>query len=136
MDISRLVRSSIGRRNGKPERFEPSFSGDDRERSKYDKLIARAARSWNPEFPGRKELPRKYAKICWETMILARSKQASPEDLLPDVCRMKGVDESEVHEALEALGRRIEETNITFDSRRNAQSTIISRTKRLLERLR
>ena len=88
MDISRLVMSSIGRRDRKRKSFEPPSFGDDSEMSKFDKLIARAARSWNTDFPGRKELPRKYAKICWETTALARSKQRSPEDILHEVCRI------------------------------------------------
>jgi len=54
-----------------------------------DGLIARAARSWNPEFPGRMELPQKYAKICLATMVLAASKQRAPLEILPEVCRIK-----------------------------------------------
>jgi hypothetical protein len=136
MDISRLVMSSIGRRNRKLERFEPPSFGDDSGMSKFDKLIARAARSWNTEFPGRKELPRKYAKICWETMALARSKQRNPEDILPEVCRIRGVDESEVIGALEALARMIEETNYAFKENREMGIALTSRAKNLFEKLR
>jgi hypothetical protein len=116
MDISRLVRS------------KPSPFGDE--------LIARAARSWNPEFPGRNELPRKYANICLATMVLATSKQRSPKEMLTEVCRIKGVDESEVIEALEALARRIEETNHASKGKHGMQATLVSRTKSFFERLR
>ncbi len=133
MDISRLV-MPIGRRNSKHERFDPpSF---DRTMSKFDKLIVRAARSWNIEVPGRKELPRKYAKICWETLTLAKSKRRNPEDVLPEVCRIKGVDESEVIEALEALARIIEETNYSIKENRDTGMALISSAKNLLEKLR
>jgi hypothetical protein len=135
MNISRLVRSSIGR-NGKLERFGPTSFRDDRKISKLDKLIVRASRSWSTEFPGTKELPRKFAKICWETITLARSKQRNPEDMLHEVCRIKGVDESEVIGALEALARRIEETDNALEGNREMKAALISRTKSLLERLR
>ncbi len=101
-----------------------------------DSLIARAARSWNPEFPGRKELPQKYAKICLATMVLAASKQRDPTDILPEVCRIKGVDESEVVEALELLARRIEDTDDAFRGNNGMKATLTKRTKSLLERLR
>ena len=136
MDISRLVMSSIGRRNRKMERFAPPSFGDDSEMSKLDKLIVRAARSWNPDFSRRKELPRKYAKICWETIALARSRQRNPEDILPEVCRIRGVDESEVIGALEALARTIEETNYGIKENREMGTALTSRAKNLLEKLR
>ncbi len=116
MDISHLVRS------------KPSPLGDE--------LIARAARSWNPEFPGRKELPSKYAKICWATMVLAASQQRAPKDMLSEVCRTKGIDESEVLEALEAMAHRIEETDYASKGIPEMGATLISRTKSFFERLR
>ena len=116
MDILRLVKS------------EPS--------PLKDGLIARAARSWNPEFPGRMELPQKYAKICLATMVLAASKQRAPLEILPEVCRIKGVDESEVIEALKLLARRIEDADNASKGNSGKDATLIRRTKNLLERLR
>ncbi|MHB8120163.1 MAG: hypothetical protein ACYDHX_15825 [Methanothrix sp.] len=118
MDISRLVKS-------KPSPL-PLRDG----------LIARAARSWNPEFPGRMELPQKYAKICLVTMVLATSKQRNPMEILPEVCRIKGVDESEVIEALKLLARRIEDTDYAPKGNSGMEAALIKRTKSLLERLR
>lgn len=112
MDISHLVRP-------KP----PPFG---------DELIARAARSWNPEFPGREELPRKYAKICWATMVLATSQQRAPKEMLSELCRTKGIDESEVFEALEALAHRIEETDYAFKGKPGMRATLSSRTKKAI----
>lgn len=116
MDISRLVRS------------KPSPIGDE--------LIARASRSWNPEFPGRNEIPRKYANICLAAMVLATSKQRSPKEMLTEVCRIKGIDESEVIEALESLAHRTEETNRVPEGKHGVQATLVSRTKSFFERLR
>jgi hypothetical protein len=101
-----------------------------------DELIARAARSWDPEFPGRMELPRKYAAICRETIVLAKSKQKDPKDILPEVCRIRGIDESEVIEALYALALIIDEE--TYPSKRNKgmQAAITLKIKDLLTRLR
>jgi hypothetical protein len=101
-----------------------------------DKLIARAARSWNPEFPGREENPRKYAKICWATMVLATSRHRCPKEMLSEICRTKGIDESEVFEALEALAYRIEETDYAFKGKPGMRATLSSRTKSFFERLR
>jgi hypothetical protein len=115
MDISRLVRS-------KPSPFR-------------DDLIARAARSWDPEFPGRMELPRKYANICQLTMILATSKKRNPKEILHEVCRIKGVDESEVIDALEAMAIRIERENYASKEKHGMRAALNSRTKDLLERL-
>ena len=118
MDISRLVKS------------EPSPL------PLRDGLIARAARSWNPEFPGRMELPQKYAKICLVTMVLATSKQRNPMEILPEVCRIKGVDESEVIEALKLLAQRIEDADYAPKGNSGMEAALIKRTKSLLERLR
>jgi hypothetical protein len=115
MDISRLVRS-------KPSPFR-------------DDLIARAARSWDPEFPGRMELPRKYANICRITMILVTSKQRNPNEILHEVCRIKGVDELEVIGALEALALRIEDEEYASKGNHVMRATLTTRTKDLLERL-
>ena len=115
MDISRLLRA-------KPLLFR-------------DDLIARAARSWDPEFPGRMELPRKYANICRITMILATSKQRNPNEILHEVCRIKGIDELEVIEALEALALRIEEEDYASKGKHGMRDTLTSRTKDFLERL-
>jgi hypothetical protein len=120
VDISRLVKS-------KPSLLHLPLR---------DGLIARAARSWNPEFPGRKELPQKYAKICMVTMVLATSKQRNPMEILPEVCRIKGVDESEVIEALKLLAQRIEDTDYAPKSNSGMEAALIKRTKSLLERLR
>jgi ABC-type taurine transport system substrate-binding protein len=117
MDVSRLVRSKP------PSPFR-------------DGLIARAARSWNPEFPGRRELPRKYANICQLTMILATSKKRNPKETLHEVCRIKGVDESEVIEALEGLAHRIEKEDCASQEKQGIRAALTSRTKYLLERLR
>jgi hypothetical protein len=100
-----------------------------------DGLIARAARSWNPEFPGRREIPQKYAKVCLATMVLATSKQRDPMEILPEVCRIKGVDESEVFEALKLLARRIEDTDYASKGNSGMEGALINRTKSLLERL-
>ena len=116
MDISRLVRP-------KPSPFR-------------DDLIARAARSWDPEFPGRMELPRKYANICQSTMILAASQRRNPIEILPEVCRIKGIDESEVIEELEALALRIEGEDYASREIHGMRAALTSRTKDLLERLR
>jgi len=116
MDISRLVRS-------KPSPFR-------------DDLIARAARSWNPEFPGRMELPRKYANICRSTMILAASQRRKPTEILPEVCRIKGEDVSEITEALDALALRIERDDYASNKNHGMRAALTARTKDLLERLR
>lgn len=116
MNISRIVRS-------KPSPFR-------------DELIARAARSWDPEFPGRMELPSKYAKICRSTMILASSQGRNPTEILPEVCRVKGVDESEVMDALKALASRIQGLEYASKKNHGIRPTLISRTRDLLERLR
>jgi hypothetical protein len=118
MDISRLVKSKS---SPLPLR---------------DGLIARAARSWNPEFPGRMELPQKYAKICLVTMVLATSKQRNPMEILPEVCRIKGVDESEVIDALKLLAQRIEDTDYAPKGNSGMESALIKRTKSFFERLR
>jgi hypothetical protein len=117
MDISRLVRS----KPSSPFR---------------DDQIARAARSWDPEFPGRTELPRKYANICRLAMILATSKERNPTKTLHEVCRIKGVDESELIEALETLALRIEEEDHASQENHGMRAALTSRTKDLLERLR
>jgi len=52
------------------------------------------------------------------------------------VCRIKGVDESEVIEALEVLARKIEETNYSFKENRETGTSLISSAKSLLEKLR
>ena len=117
MDISRLVRS----------RPSSPFRED---------LIARAARSWDPEFPGRIELPRKCANICRLTMILATSKRRNPNEILHEVCRIKDIDESEVIDALEALALRIEREDYASKENHGMRAALTSRTKDLLERLR
>jgi predicted transcriptional regulator with HTH domain len=48
-------------------------------------------------------------------MVLATSQQRAPKEMLSEVCRTKGIDESEVFEALEALAHRIEETDALLD---------------------
>ena len=116
MDISRLVKS------------EPSPFRED--------LIARAARSWNPEFPGRMELSQKYAKICLATMVIATSKQRDPREILPEVCRIKGEDVSEITEALDALALRIERDDYASNKNHGMRAALTARTKDLLERLR
>ena len=118
MDISRLVKS-------KPSPSLPLREG----------LIARAARSWNPEFPGRMELPQKYAKICQATMILALSKKRDPQEMLPEVCRIKGIDESEIMEALKLLAQRIEDADYATQGDNGLEATL-KRTQSLLGRLR
>jgi hypothetical protein len=117
-------------------RLKPSPFGNQGEMPKFDELIARAARSWNPEYPGRKELPRKYAKVCWATMVLAKSKQRTPQEMLPEVCRIKGLVDSEVIEALELLASRIQENDDAFKDDRGVKGTLISSTRGLLEKLR
>lgn len=109
--------------------------GSDAERFKINDLIARAARSWNPEYPGRKELPRKYAGICLATMILAKSQQRDPQEILSEVCRIKGIDESEVIDALEMLASRIEENDHESLEERKIKKALIDRTKSIFERL-
>jgi hypothetical protein len=116
MNISRLVRS-------KPPPLR-------------DDLIARAARSWDPEFPGRMELPRKYANICRQAMILAASKKRNPNEILHEVCRIKGIDELEVIEALEALALRIEREDYALKEKHGMRSALTSRAKDLLGRVR
>lgn len=101
-----------------------------------DDLIARAARSWDPEFPGRMELPRKYANICRSTMILSSSQGRNPTEILPGVCRVKGVDESEVMDALQALAFKIQGQDYASKMSHGVRPTLISRTRELLERLR
>lgn len=116
MDISRLVSS------------KPSHS--------RDALIARAARSWDPEFPGRMEVSRRHAAICRTTMILAASRQRSPQELLSEVCRIKCVDESEVIEALEAIALRINEEDRALKENLGMGARLASKMKCFLERLR
>ena len=101
-----------------------------------DELIARAARSWDPEFPGRMELPRKYAAVCRETIVLAKSKQKDPKEVLPEVCRIRGIDESEAIEALDALALRIDEETYPPKRKQGMQAAITLKTKDLLARLR
>ncbi|HNT46048.1 MAG TPA: hypothetical protein PKK27_05620 [Methanothrix soehngenii] len=101
-----------------------------------DELIARAARSWDPEFPGRMELPRKYAAVCRETIVLAKSKQKDPKEVLPEVCRIRGIDESEAIEALDALALSIDEETYPSRRKQGMQAAITSKTKDLLARLR
>jgi hypothetical protein len=101
-----------------------------------DDLIARAARSWDPEFPGRMELPRKYANICRSTMILASSQGRHPTEILPEMCRVKGVDESEIMDALEALAFKIQGQEYASKMSHGIRPALISRTRELLERLR
>ena len=101
-----------------------------------DELIARAARSWDPEFPGRMELPRKYATVCRATIVLAKSKQKDPNDVLPEVCRIRGIDESEAIEALDALALSIDEETYPSRRKQGMKAAITSKTKDLLARLR
>lgn len=115
MKISRLVRS-------KPPPFR-------------DDLIARAARSWDPEFPGRMELPRKYADICRLTMILAASSGKNPNEILHETCRIKGIEESDVIEALEALALKVEREYYDTNEKHGMRAALTSKTKDILERL-
>ena len=57
-------------------------------------------------------------------------------DILPEVCRIRGVDESEVIGALEALAHVIEETNHACKENREVGIALTSRAKNLLEKLR
>jgi hypothetical protein len=113
---------------------KPPFRTDG-ERLKINELIARASRSWNPEYPGRKELPRKYASICWATMVIAKEQQRDPKEILPEVCRIKGLDESEVIAALEMLASRIEEKGHERLEDREIKKALIDRTRSFLEKL-
>jgi hypothetical protein len=122
MDISRLAR------------FKPPTNTSG-ERLEFNVLIARAAKSWNPEYPGLEELPRKYASICRATVVLAGAKQKSPQEILPEICRIKGIDESEVMDALKMLASRIEEKDIVSWQDREIKEVLLNRTKSLLERL-
>ena len=101
-----------------------------------DELIARAARSWNPEFPGRMELPRKYATICRATMVLATSKQKNPQEVLSEVCRIKGINESEIIEALEELALSIDEEDHPSNRNLGMQAAMTSKINELMARLR
>jgi len=101
-----------------------------------DELIARAARSWDPEFPGRMELPRKYAAVCRETIVLAKSKQKDPKDILSEVCRIRGIDDSEVIEVLYALALIIDEENYPSKRNKGTQAAITLKIKDLMTRLR
>lgn len=122
MNISRLAR------------FKAPINTDGR-RLEFNELIVRAARSWNPEYPGREELPRKYASICRTTVILASSQQKSSQKILSEVCRIKGIDESEVISALELLASRIEESDPLFQRDREIKRALLNQTKSLLQRL-
>ena len=75
-------------------------------------------------------------RYAGKPLTLAKSKRRNPEDILPEVCRIKGVDESEVIEALEALARIIEETNYSIKENRDTGMALISSAKNLLEKLR
>jgi len=62
--------------------------------------IARAARSWNPVFPGRKEVPRHIARTCRAAMALARYNDEEPEECLCKACKINGIDEQEIYKAV------------------------------------
>ncbi|HPT18677.1 MAG TPA: hypothetical protein PLJ25_01335 [Methanothrix sp.] len=96
-----------------------------------DELIERAARSWDPDFPGRDELPRKYADICRSAVKLALIKGQNRGASLHDLCRTRGIDESEVIFALEELGRIIASGEM-----QTMQAALRSKTRDLWQRLR
>ncbi|NYT01741.1 MAG: hypothetical protein GKC10_03150 [Methanosarcinales archaeon] len=78
------------------------------------------------------ELPRKYAELCQAAMILAASRGRNPQQMLLEVCRIKGVEESEVMEAMQAFALRIEEEDYSSGVR----AALTSRTKDLLGQFR
>lgn len=101
-----------------------------------DELIERAARSWDPDFPGRDELPRKYADICRSSVKLALIKGQNRVACLHDLCRTRGIDESEVIFALEELGSRIELGECASGQMQRMQAALTSKTRDLWQRLR
>ena len=101
-----------------------------------DELIERAARSWDPDFPGRDELPRKYADICRSAVKLAMIKGQNRGSSLHDLCRTRGIDESEVISALEALALRIEVGESVSGQMQRMQAALTSKTRDLWQRMR
>ena len=51
---------------------------EDMEIGELDEDIARAATSWSPAFPGKKEVPREVAKQARKIMSLARAQNIRP----------------------------------------------------------
>ena len=58
--------------------------------------IARAATSWSPTFPMKKEVDRKTAKTCRAAMMIARNKDLIPSDALAQACEINGVYEDDI----------------------------------------
>jgi len=69
-------------------------------------------------------------------MILASSQGRNPTEILPQVCRVKGVDESEVMDALQVLASKIQGQEYGSKMNNGIRPILISRTRELLERLR
>lgn len=65
--------------------------------------IGRAATSWTSVFPGRKEVDRKTAKTCRAAMSIARNKQITPYEALPEACTINGVDEYDIVSIIEKV---------------------------------
>ena len=101
-----------------------------------DELIVRAARSWDPDFPGRDELPHKYADLCRMAVKLAKATEQKPGAALHELCRSRGIDESEVMQVLEALALRIEEEGSAPGEMQKMQAALTSKTRGLWQRLR
>ena len=57
-------------------------------------------------------------------------------EILPEVCRIKGVDEAEVFEALKLLSHRIEDMDYISRGNSGMEDALTRNTKSLLERLR
>ncbi|HUS76813.1 MAG TPA: hypothetical protein VMY43_12525 [Methanothrix sp.] len=71
-----------------------------------------------------------------DELILATSKKRNPNEILHEACRIKGIDESEVINALEALALRIKGEDYASKENHGMRAALTSRTKDLLERLR
>lgn len=76
---------------------------DENSKSIINANIARAATSWNKVYPSRKEVDRKTAKTCRAAMSIARNKQITPYDALPEACKINGVDEYDIVSMIEKV---------------------------------
>ena len=69
-------------------------------------------------------------------MVLATSKQKDPQEVLPEVCRIRGINESEVIEALEELALSIDEEDHPSNRNRGMQAAMTLKINELMARLR
>lgn len=73
--VKRIVESDDNDLEAKIAAEEDALLGE------LDEDIARAATSWSPAFPGRKEVPREIAKQARKIMLLARARNVRPSEI-------------------------------------------------------